>query len=302
MNRKIIAAALIIAAMGFAAFSCGSEGIKTPDNAKITQLPCSNCSPGTGGLQIGLWAAPYFDRLTVNLDTSPSFTRTFDVTNGTFVNQQFVNIPVGTSLTLTLQGKPAVGEPDEDMTVASATVNNITISAGQITYVSGITVQQLWGRVSVTASFPENDFHVADIAYIEVTFTGQRVPTGAKFYLGAPSGNPAHAASQDSSLDNKIMLPYGGQRYIMVKSFTVGGLPLHQNIVPSLPFAVYDEDSASVIVQMLNTTGEGRLDLTGGSCTPDCTGKTCGSDGCTGVCGGCRPDETCDVTGNCAAI
>ena len=34
---------------------------------------------------------------------------------------------------------------------------------------------------------------------------------------------------------------------------------------------------------------------TGGStsCTPDCTGKTCGDDGCHGTCGGCPPSQLC---------
>src|SRR3954469_23933829 len=29
------------------------------------------------------------------------------------------------------------------------------------------------------------------------------------------------------------------------------------------------------------------------SCKPDCTGKTCGDDGCNGTCGGCPPSQLC---------
>lgn len=38
----------------------------------------------------------------------------------------------------------------------------------------------------------------------------------------------------------------------------------------------------------------------GPSCTPDCTGKTCGDDGCGGSCGSCEWDNIC-VDGQCCA-
>lgn len=37
-------------------------------------------------------------------------------------------------------------------------------------------------------------------------------------------------------------------------------------------------------------------------CIPDCTGKKCGSDGCSGSCGTCGANEYCDSTGVCAQI
>jgi hypothetical protein len=36
-----------------------------------------------------------------------------------------------------------------------------------------------------------------------------------------------------------------------------------------------------------------------GSCTPDCSGKTCGDDGCGGSCGTCSSGYTCDAYGTC---
>ncbi len=37
-------------------------------------------------------------------------------------------------------------------------------------------------------------------------------------------------------------------------------------------------------------------------CTPDCTGRTCGSDGCGGTCGeACAAGQACDATGQCSA-
>ena len=38
-----------------------------------------------------------------------------------------------------------------------------------------------------------------------------------------------------------------------------------------------------------------------GSCTPDCTGRVCGNNGCGGSCGSCAPDQSCDeASGQCA--
>jgi len=39
--------------------------------------------------------------------------------------------------------------------------------------------------------------------------------------------------------------------------------------------------------------------LGGGTCTPSCTGKMCGSDGCGGSCGTCGSNQTCTSSGQC---
>ena len=36
-------------------------------------------------------------------------------------------------------------------------------------------------------------------------------------------------------------------------------------------------------------------------CVPDCTGRVCGSDGCTGSCGSCTAPDTCNASGQCVA-
>jgi hypothetical protein len=36
-----------------------------------------------------------------------------------------------------------------------------------------------------------------------------------------------------------------------------------------------------------------------GSCTPQCAGRECGSDGCGGVCGQCAPGASCNASGRC---
>lgn len=51
-------------------------------------------------------------------------------------------------------------------------------------------------------------------------------------------------------------------------------------------------------------TSTGGTASTGGApaaCTPVCTNKTCGSDGCTGTCGGCPPSQICGANGTCQA-
>jgi hypothetical protein len=37
----------------------------------------------------------------------------------------------------------------------------------------------------------------------------------------------------------------------------------------------------------------------GGSCTPSCTGRICGDDGCGGSCGSCATGQTCNASGQC---
>ncbi|MDD5032571.1 MAG: hypothetical protein PHC85_00415 [Candidatus Pacebacteria bacterium] len=48
----------------------------------------------------------------------------------------------------------------------------------------------------------------------------------------------------------------------------------------------------------LSTDSSGNVTCTGG-CTPNCTGKVCGSDGCGGSCGTCTSPATCDGSGQC---
>jgi hypothetical protein len=50
--------------------------------------------------------------------------------------------------------------------------------------------------------------------------------------------------------------------------------------------------------------GSGGASGTGGaavSCTPNCTGKTCGDDGCGHTCGGCPPSQLCGSSQTCVA-
>lgn len=43
-----------------------------------------------------------------------------------------------------------------------------------------------------------------------------------------------------------------------------------------------------------------KFDCIKDGCIPDCVGKQCGSDGCGGLCGQCKPTETCNAQGVCS--
>ncbi|MGC4121293.1 MAG: DUF4082 domain-containing protein [Myxococcales bacterium] len=45
----------------------------------------------------------------------------------------------------------------------------------------------------------------------------------------------------------------------------------------------------------------GAAGLCTSSCTPSCSGKQCGSDGCGGTCGSCASGQTCSAAGTCAS-
>ena len=287
----MLIAGCLALALGCFAFSCAEES--TNGGAGIYQTPCTACDADKGGLALGLWAVPYFDRITLTLDTSPGFTRTFDVVAGAFNNEVFTNVPAGTNLTLTLEGKPAVGQPDETTVTAREIKTNLTIAAGQTTTVTGLVLDQLFDLVPVKGVFVADDYNVADIAYITATFSGTRVEAARTYYMGLPSGNPAECVSQDADADNKILLPVGSPRTVVLKTYSAADVLIHQGTTSG--FTVEESGTGTVTVNFTNQSGEGKLDISGGSCTPDCTGLVCGSDGCGGSCGGCKPGQTCDA-------
>jgi hypothetical protein len=52
---------------------------------------------------------------------------------------------------------------------------------------------------------------------------------------------------------------------------------------------------------MADSYGAMGVDIVGGSCTPACGGKACGSDGCGGTCGTCPTGQTCSSAGQCVS-
>ncbi|HUU03666.1 MAG TPA: IPT/TIG domain-containing protein [Myxococcota bacterium] len=55
---------------------------------------------------------------------------------------------------------------------------------------------------------------------------------------------------------------------------------------------------------VLGVTGDFilRVNADVSACTPNCTGKQCGPDGCDDVCGSCGANETCDANGLCICV
>ena len=57
---------------------------------------------------------------------------------------------------------------------------------------------------------------------------------------------------------------------------------------------------AGYVVQKQWSNKAGACIVTGGTtCTPQCTGKACGPDGCSGSCGTCPSGQTCSADGQC---
>ena len=67
---------------------------------------------------------------------------------------------------------------------------------------------------------------------------------------------------------------------------------------PNLPAGIY-----YIKVEEYNNDNEiAAYTLSLQSCTPDCTGKVCGDDGCGGSCGGCAANEQCNDQGQCEKL
>lgn len=297
MKTKLIAVFVALTLCGLS-LACGDNGGNS--GVTVTQTPCASCADGKGGVGVGLWASGAdVSFITVTIDTTPTFTETFAVSGGTFTNHIFVDVPVGSDLTMTLEGKPDGADPDKDVAIFKKVYTGLTVAAGQVTTVSGLTLVQVVGSVPIKAVFPADDYDVAGVSYVTVIFEGSRVDNAVTFYMSKPSGNPAESYTQDASADNKTIVPVGSGRTVIVAAFNASDELLHQGT--SNAFNVVESSNGEVEVTMENMTGKGKVDATGNSCTPDCSGKFCGSDGCGGSCGGCKPTETC-ASGVCQLI
>jgi hypothetical protein len=59
---------------------------------------------------------------------------------------------------------------------------------------------------------------------------------------------------------------------------------------------------AGFFVQTEWSNKQGKCVISGpATCTPNCSGKQCGSDGCSGTCGTCPSNESCSASGTCVA-
>jgi alpha-amylase len=59
---------------------------------------------------------------------------------------------------------------------------------------------------------------------------------------------------------------------------------------------IYQTTAGTYVIRFNDST---RAYTMSGSCTPNCTGKVCGSNGCGGSCGTCSGGQSCDAAGQC---
>ena len=68
-------------------------------------------------------------------------------------------------------------------------------------------------------------------------------------------------------------------------------------------YAINNKGPNGADAQLIDTYQQGIVRVSeGGACVPDCAGKTCGSDGCGGVCGICSQGQFCDSDGTCESF
>ena len=103
---------------------------------------------------------------------------------------------------------------------------------------------------------------------------------------------------------------YGGGIYSDIKSVTFSGTGVavkqNQAASPSTQanwyqgWGVYMTGTPTTSGGFVASTQVTGNTLLGSSCTPNCSAKTCGSDGCGGTCGTCNSGYTCNASGTCA--
>jgi len=138
------------------------------------------------------------------------------------------------------------------------------------------------------------------------------VHNGVNVYYGVmpdQGGSCAGGCGSDPSLFNNLT---SVSSHELIESVTDAAVGLATTVGP--PLAWYDQTNGEIgdicnaeqgsiagyTVQKEWSNKSGACIVTGGtSCVPQCTGKQCGSDGCSGSCGTCASGQTCDANGQC---
>jgi hypothetical protein len=71
--------------------------------------------------------------------------------------------------------------------------------------------------------------------------------------------------------------------------------------IENVEFVLSGGESAWIVVDGTSPgdSGQFALSIKKVACTPQCTGKVCGDDGCGSICGGCKADEKCTLQQTC---
>jgi|GEM_PF-818298 len=273
-NLTVVAAMLLTTAL---LWGCGGEQV------------CVDCAPGTGlvSIELGLTSV---DIMRVAAEVSGGELETPLVQDLTInagpprtATGSFADVPAGTGYAVTLSAFPAVAGQAEDTVVIYRGSTTVDVEDGLMA-TADITLNPVYGDVTFTATFPAGDPDIADVAYVQVTVTGNRITHDPVFY---PNLNVAGEVAT-GTLDN---IPVGAARTFTVAAYDVDNVKLFEGSGVNGVTEVGD----SVTVPLTNVSpAAGSIAINGTFCEPDCTGAECGDDGCGGSCGGCKSGATCE--------
>ncbi len=273
--KSFVMAAMLLTVPGL--WGCGGE-----------QIVCEECQPGNGlvKIELGLTSAdilrvvaevdgaaletPIVQELTIN--AGPPRTAT----------GSFADVPAGTDYTVSLEAFPALVGGAEDTVVIYRGSAIVDVEDG-LTATANVTLNPVYGDVTFSATFPAGDADIADVSYVQVTVTGNRITHDPVFYLTL--NVPGEVAT--GTIDN---IPVGATRTFTVAAFNAADVKLFEGTGVHGVTEVGD----SVTVPLTNgSPPAGSIDITGQFCEPDCSTAECGDDGCGGSCGGCKSGATC---------
>ena len=271
-NLFVMAALLVTAAF---ASACGDEVVV-----------CEDCQPGTGlvKVELGLTSA---DILRVVAEVSGAGLTT-PVVQDLAINAgpprtatgSFADVPEATNYTVALEAFPALVGGAEDTVVIYRGSTTVDVEDG-LAATANVTLNPVYGDVTFTATFPAGDPDIADVSYVQVTVTGNRITHDPVFYLTVAG------ESATGTIDN---IPVGATRTFTVQAYDADNVKLFEG---SGDHAV-TEGGDSVTVPLTNVSPPaGSINVTGSFCEPDCSAAECGDDGCGGSCGGCKSGATC---------
>jgi len=254
---------------------------------------CVDCAPGTGlvSIELGLTSV---DILRVSAEVSGGELETPLVKDLTInagpprtATGSFADVPAGTGYSVKLSAFPAVVGQAEDTVVIYRGVATVDVEDG-LAANADITLNPVYGNVDFAATFPTGDADIADVDYVQVTVTGNRITHDPIFYLTL---NVAGEVAT-GTIEN---IPVGATRTFTVAAFDAANVMLFEGTGAHAVTEVGD----TVTVPLANVSPPaGSIDITATFCEPDCSIAECGNDGCGGSCGGCKSDATC-VAGIC---
>jgi hypothetical protein len=164
--------------------------------------------------------------------------------------------------------------------------------------------------VNITGSDGSNSCQVSNGVFCAYhgtyTLNGQNVYYGIIPDLG--SGSCTAGCGGSTVVNNTTSV----SSHELVEATTDPAVGLATTVGP--PLAWYDQTNGEIgdicnaqqgtaagfVVQKEWSNADGAcVDHSGTTCTPTCTGKQCGSDGCGGSCGTCPSGQTCNANGQC---